>query len=268
MVLLDISNYQHPWPAAQAKAEGCDAVIVGCQRPGLALSIIRECNWAGLPVIGLYAFLYWGVDTLGQTRAAINVAKETGQQMVWLDVEFSDDADPTVSAWKRCEELAECVTAVQDAGLNAGIYTGRPWWTDKMGNSHDFSHLPLWHSDYGANDATKEPVTKVSYGGWTDVAIHQYTSQYPIAGMLLDANYNFMENEMTTEERAELDLLKRQVYQLQTQIYGENPPAIQEGYADYNLYQVADFINGHQPHVGGAGAPGATVTGTFVGTVQ
>jgi len=207
VTLLDISNYQHPWPAARAKADGCSEVIVGCQKEAIAHAIINVCVAADLPVVGLYAFLYWNVDTIDQTRTAIRVAKKTGQQMIWLDCENSDDADPDATPWQRQTQLAECVSAVQDAGLNCGIYTGGPFWMREMGNTRDFSHLPLWYSNYGLNDATQPPITKVSFGGWADVAIHQYTSLFPCAGMLLDANYDFMEDDMTPQEKADFELL-------------------------------------------------------------
>ena len=271
VTLLDISNWQHPWPAARAKADGCSEVIVGCQREADAHAIINACVAADLPVVGLYAFLYWNVDTIDQTRTAIRVAKKTGQQMIWLDCENSEDADPNATPWQRQTQLAECVSAVQDAGLNCGIYTGGPFWMKEMGNTRDFSHLPLWYSNYGfRNDATQSPITKVSFGGWTDVAIHQYTSQFPCAGMLLDANYDFMEDEMTPEQLARLERVEKLAYQLASQAWGENPlnaQGLRDAYVDTDFGRLLGELAAHKADshsVTGASA-GAEFEGKIVG---
>jgi hypothetical protein len=96
---------------------------------------------------------------------------------------------------------------VEEAGLQAGIYTGAYWWPSKMGNSSEFSALglPLWLANYGSNDPDnpRSPITEVDFGGWTKVAVHQYSSKIPACGRdVRDHNYWFLEEEtMTNAQR-------------------------------------------------------------------
>ena len=242
MTLVDISNWQHPWPAERAKADGVTQVIVGCQRPALARDMIVGSRNAGVDVLGVYAFLYWGTDTLGQTRSAIQVAKDLDIPWVWLDCEDSPDAIADLPVSQRITELAHCVEAVEAEELNPGIYTGGPFWMSAMGNTSRFSYLPLWYANYGlVNNATTPPIQNVSFGGWKDVAIHQFTSQYPAAGLLLDANYNFMEDDMAGITREEFDALRARCAQLETQVWGtpDVPRDKDHPYAGLNMYELS-----------------------------
>lgn len=205
MTTLDVSNYDYgTFDAACLKAAGVDQIIVGCQRPQLAREMIEQARAAGIKVIGVYAYLYFDVDTLGQTMTAIGVAQEYGIGTVWLDVE-----DTSSRSSSRESQLQTCVDVVIDSGLRAGIYTGGWYWPSYMLNTTAFSYLPLWHSDYGYNDGTYPPVTEVAYGGWTKVAIHQYTSTLNLCGRHRDANYVLEEEPMTADELARLERLER-----------------------------------------------------------
>jgi hypothetical protein len=87
---------------------------------------------------------------------------------------------------------------VEAAGLKAGIYSGAWWWPGSTADCTEFSHLPLWHAAYPGDG---REIRKVSYGGWTDVAIHQYTSSLNVCGRNRDANYVFMEEEELPDPR-------------------------------------------------------------------
>lgn len=197
MTVLDVSNYDlSTFDAECMKAEGVTGVIIGCQREQAADIIANRCVVAGLPILGMYAFLYFGIDTLGQTQTAIQMALDYDVKRVWLDCESTGEHDAASGPTQRQDELARCVEAVRDAGLEPGIYTGRWWWPGYMA-TEAFSHLPLWHSEYTVRFA---PVPEVDYGGWTKVAIHQYTSQFWCCGRNRDANYVFEEDDMTREQ--------------------------------------------------------------------
>lgn len=197
MICLDVSNYDHPtFDAACLRAAGVDRLIVGCQRPALAADMVAKAQTAGIEVIGTYAFLYFGIDFLGQTDAAIAVAKASGVRRVWLDVEATGQHERAgMSPGVRCAELAECVARVEAAGLEAGIYTGAWYWVPYM-KSAAFAHLPLWHAAYPTDGSE---VREVAYGGWTKVAIHQYTSGLNVCGRDRDANYVFEDGDEMTE---------------------------------------------------------------------
>jgi len=189
-ICLDVSNYDYDtFDADCMKAAGVDKLIIGCQRPEIARWMCTEAQRAGIEIIGVYAYIYFGVDTIGQTKAAIDVAKEYGIGTVWIDVE--DTSGGTIDS--RLSEVRKTVNLVEEAGLNAGIYTGGWYWPTYMADTNEFSRLPLWHSAYW--DDHRE-VRNVSYGGWNAVAIHQYTSTLSICGRNRDANYVFEEDDM------------------------------------------------------------------------
>ena len=175
-------------------------MIVGCQRPAIALNMVVECQYVGIDVIGTYAFLYFGLDTIGQTQAAIDVALARGVNTVWLDCESTGENDAASGPPQRVAELAACVQMVEAEGLTCGIYTGGWWWPSEMDNSTLFSMRPLWHSEYGLNDGTTPPVEAVAYGGWAKVAIHQYWSQNLLCGRNRDTNYVLEGDDMTRDE--------------------------------------------------------------------
>jgi GH25 family lysozyme M1 (1,4-beta-N-acetylmuramidase) len=207
-LLVDISNYQTDVTPDEIRcwaANGVQGAIVGCQRPAVARDLITRCREAGMPVVGVYAFLYWGTDTTGQTQAALDVAREFGIATVWLDCESSADELVGVTPPQRVAELSACVAMVTRAGLRAGIYTGAWWWRPMMANTDLFSDLPLWHAAYGSAGLPAAPAESVSYGGWSRPTIHQYTSGGLPGGACgrasLDVNYLMEEDPMTDSER-------------------------------------------------------------------
>lgn len=203
-LVADVSNYDaDTFDAECFKAAGIAGVIIGCQRPYAANAMARKAKDAGLPILGVYAFLYFGIDTIGQTGRAIDVAHEFDVPMVWLDCESAtphEAADATTVS--RRVELAHCVDMVE-RDLQCGIYTGRYWWPSKMATD-EFAHLPLWLADYGRNDGSRAPLLTTNFGGWTKVAIHQYTSTYDLCGRGRDMNYLLTEEEDMTPTQAKM----------------------------------------------------------------
>jgi hypothetical protein len=216
---LDVSNYDASTFAPTCFLDhGIEGVIIGGQRPALADEMASKARAAGLPVRGFYAFLYFGWDWLNQTDAACQLTLRHGVRRVWLDCESSPaGANPTeppgVTPAQRLAQLRQCVAHVESLGLSAGIYTAGWWWPGMMSGSVEFRHLPLWHAAYGLEGWPAGPVRTVSYGGWSQVAIHQYTSRVELCGRERDHNYVFVdpdeEDEMAPEERKRLERVER-----------------------------------------------------------
>lgn len=242
-LVLDLSSYDlETWFAAGMKEQGVTAAIVGVYSPrnapttmALAADKLRD---AGINVIGFYALIYFG-SPFGETRDtlwAIDLAKRAGVDRVWLDCEtdgrpngFTDAAVPTPA--DRVAAIRKCVALVEAAGLKPGIYTGGWWWPASTGNSSEFAHLPLWHAAYFSS---LEPVREVNYGGWTDVAIHQFTSSLPIAGRHRDANYVFMEEEDDMTPSEVVDIQAGQFLELLAQAVG----AKESTFSDHALQEA------------------------------
>ena len=206
MTVLDLSNYDSDiiGNAMCLKVGGVTGAIVGCQRPDTARQQIDALRAVGIATPGVYAFLYFGIDSTGQTGTAIKVAQEKGIRRVWLDVESSGTNERAgITPPERIAELNNCLAMVRNAGLEPGIYTYEPYWRSQMADTHDFAALPLWFANYGTNDPNnpRPPVNSVSFGGWTSVTIHQYSSTIRVCGRERDHNYVFEgEDDMTPEE--------------------------------------------------------------------
>lgn len=185
-ITLDVSHWDYDTFDAECMANsGVKNLIIGTIYSNTADDMIYRAKRAGINVMGLYVFLYFGNgDHLARTDRAIVLAKKHGVPVIWLDVEA--DAEGThLTPQDRINELDACVKRVQVAGLKAGIYTGSWYWVPKMGNTSRFSHLPLWYSNYGVNDGKRAPIRNIplrAFGGWTYCVIHQYWSTGGLCG--------------------------------------------------------------------------------------
>lgn len=207
---FDLSNYDGDVTAAipALKSAGLQFAVVGCQQPNIAAAQVKALQAASVPVIGTYAFMYWGLNTTGQTQAAVTIAKANDIPYVFLDCEAQQpDEAAGQTPRTRTDQLRACVTQVQQAGLKPGIYTGAYYWPNQMGNSTEWAHLPLWHASY-YTDRHYQPT--VAYGGWTDVAIHQYASQPAVAGQNRDYDvlFDWFEQQLGGGDMATVDIMQ------------------------------------------------------------
>jgi len=199
---VDVSFWQGELSQAELsewRRAGAEWAIVGYQQPHTADKHVDAFSAAGIPVIGVYAFIYFG-SSWGRTATlnAIAGAKRAGAERVWLDVE--DTENPGLSPAERIAELRGLVLMVEAAGLEVGIYTGSWYWPYQMGNTDAFSRLPLWYSNYSPPG---RPIEQVNFGGWSDVAIHQFTSGPFASRDALDQNYLIDEQDLREDMTAD-----------------------------------------------------------------
>lgn len=233
MTVLDVSNYDaETFDVACLKANGVTGIILGCQRESIAHEMAAKAVAGGLPILGTYAFLYFGIDTTGQTQAAIDVATAYGVPRVWLDCESTEANDAASGPPQRVRELRACVALVNGADLKAGIYTGKWWWPGNMATD-EFAYLPLWHAEYPGDG---HPIPVVDYGGWTGVAMHQYTSTLALCGRDRDANHVFEEEDMEDTVLREALVKREQMRHAAAKIAldASNPdlPTVEAAWAD------------------------------------
>jgi hypothetical protein len=179
-IITDLSHWDWPTFDAQCfKDAGVTHAIVGCQDEVIAKAMVGQLEAVGIAVPWLYAFLYFGgQQPMSATQRMIRVqnANPGRARVLCCDAEADDPDVPNVTVATRNAQLANCLAAVKDAGHARAIYTAAWWWVPKHANSPGWKELPLWNANYGANDGTLGPIRNVNFGGWTDVAIHQYTS--------------------------------------------------------------------------------------------
>lgn len=283
MTTLDVSIYDYATFEEDCfAANGVERLIVGTSNLGASRAMVMRGRRAGLIVEDLYGFIYYGLGWENRDLDnCLQLASELGGiKRIWLDCEagFSDNGiqddteAPGITIAYRHERTMRQALRVEEAGLQAGIYTGAYWWPSKMGNSPAFSALglPLWIANYGTNDPNnpRPPITEVNFGGWTTVAAHQYSSTIGLCGRdVRDHNYWFLEEDMTEledlvlacfsgQEEAELtrpERLARARYRMQAAVHGPS----ETGQQDRSLSQRIESKSG------GSIAPGTTFTGVI-----
>jgi hypothetical protein len=191
------------------KSAGVTGAILGVYSPTNAphrmAQAAQKLRDNDVDILGFYGLIYFGSawGEVRDTQWAIDLAKQFGVGRVWLDCEtdgkdngFTDAVVPTPP--RRVTAIRNAVGMVEAAGLKAGIYSGAWWWPGSTADCTEFSHLPLWHAAYPGDG---REIRNVRYGGWTAVAIHQYTSSLNVCGRNRDANYVFMEEEELPDPR-------------------------------------------------------------------
>lgn len=216
MTVLDVSNWDAPtFDAACLRANGVERVIIGCWDYEATTTILARARAAGIVVEDLYCFMYFGLGHEQREVAnALAVSRaQGGIRRVWVDVEADRSNEREgVTVAERVEAVRRAVMDARAAGLEPGIYTGAYYWPSQMGDTAEFAELPLWVANYGTNDpaAPRSPIREVDFGGWSTVAVHQYSSAIVLCGRRRDHNYWFLEEDaMTPDERARLERLER-----------------------------------------------------------
>lgn len=194
----DFSEWGGPLEPATVvcwKANGADfAVVQYSQRARQHLATLQ-----GQMQAEMYVYLYWLTDPWGQTPAvrtqnALNICAAFGVKRLWLDCE--DSMHPF-----NPKQLDECINLCHQAGVEAGIYTGRWWWEPQTDNSSAYAHLPLWHAEYV--DAPPDDFTGFkAYGGWSQPLIWQWKGTTSFCGHSVDLNV--MEDGMSESDKTEL----------------------------------------------------------------
>ena len=219
-IVLDLSNHdQATFDPECLYASGVRRVIIAGER-ATSENQIRQCSAAGIDVIGLYVYLYFAADYMARVNMAIRLATDFGVPYVWLDCE--DDGGTVAS---RQAAVRQGVASIEANGLRAGIYCGGYWWPPMMGNTTEFSRLPLWHAQYGVASGPRPPVTAVAYGGWTAPHIHQYTSTMVRCGRNRDHNYYLRPLPGVGEiEDDNMDARVEQIIAIMADMLGGAPP--------------------------------------------
>ncbi len=192
--------------AACMKDAGVRLLIVGTgnPHPGGAGEWARQQAqaWldAGGEILDAYIYLYFAGDPKAQVQQALVTLDGLPVRRWWLDAE--DTESPLLTPGQRGTFLDIALQELDRRSLDAGIYSGRWWWIPNMGNSSEFSELPLWNSYYdGVPDEDGLP-----YGGWEHSAIEQYAGTTTLCGQSVDLNYakDLEEESMTDLEDVQL----------------------------------------------------------------
>lgn len=170
---IDVSNYQG-FNITDLILEHKPAHIVvrlsteSDQHREIARQQLSTARLMGCTVAG-YIWAYWDLDAALHVADALSVAGDAPLTHVWLDCEDEADAAKfTTIPWIR-----QAVAEIEGRGLRAGIYTGRYFWRDRVGDATEFNTLPLWLASYDGRPQLASNL--LPFGGWTRVAGHQWS---------------------------------------------------------------------------------------------
>lgn len=247
MTTLDVSNHDYATfdPACFA-ANGVTRLIVGSWHEPITRDIVNQGRAAGLIVEDLYAYLYYGLghERREVTNALSVAAAEGGIKRIWLDCEASPPHELAgLTPNDRIARTDLAVSLIEANGIEAGIYTYGPYWRAQMGNTTKYSAAghKLWHAAYGAGGNPIPPITEVSYGGWSVIAAHQYTSTVVLCGRGRDHNYWYLDEEEYMPTKEEWEALKLRLF-AGSERAGETR-AERLAYADYQIGLDAQSVN-------------------------
>jgi lysozyme len=142
---------------------------------------LAEARRVGIPV-GAYHFARPDTnvserDPLAEADHFLEtVPLREGDLLPVLDLETPGLPDERMVEW--AEKWLERVAA--RIGEPPVLYTFPSFWRDRVGDSRAFKKYPLWLASYGPNDGRPHDAEPV--GGWSSIAVHQYTSKGRIAG--------------------------------------------------------------------------------------
>lgn len=159
----------------------------------------REARRAGIP-LGAYHFArpdtdVSSLDPVAEADHFLAVAQPgEGDLLPVLDLETPGLPPARLARWARAW-LRRVERAIGQPPI---LYTFPSFWTDRMDNSTAFARYPLWLASYGRNDGRVHPVRKI--GGWTSIAVHQFTSEGRIEGFSGPLDLNRLMRGTTLDE--------------------------------------------------------------------
>lgn len=167
---------------------GVRHVIVGTQNPRISRQQLDMALDGGMTV-DLYVYLYWNIDMKKQVADALALAAEYPEVgRLWLDVEENPGGiGVTALKTKLHDALDAC------GNVECGIYTGKGFWTSYMGNTSEFSSVPLWYAWYDLDPSTSTWSTQ-KFGGWAAPTAKQWQETY-YCGIDVDKNTMIVDAE-------------------------------------------------------------------------
>jgi len=146
-------------------------------------SCVSNAWQAGMAHVDIYVFLCPNCGGNNPPDQALSTLVNDLQSqnvqfgMIWIDVEqcsgcWNDEAS-------NCQFVQDTVSAAENLGLNAGIYSSDGEWGQTVGTDCTaLSDYPLWYAHYDG-DASFDDTWAYEFGGWTKPAIKQYQDTGP-----------------------------------------------------------------------------------------
>lgn len=195
---VDISEHNGSVDFSALKQAGISFVILRCgygkdfpgQQDTQFEANVKKAETAGMPW-GVYHYSYARDAAGGKAEAAHTLRLIGGRKPaygVWYDMEDSS----TIGGDLAGAAKAFC-SAVQAAGLYAGVYANLNWWNNYL-TSPVFDRFDRWCAQYNSTCGLKKP-----YGIW------QFTDKLMIGGKAFDGNWAYKDYPaLTGKEEKEM----------------------------------------------------------------
>jgi hypothetical protein len=146
---------------ANLKSLGVDLVIVGLQDLALANSQLSVLLAAQMKI---HAYIWPQIKDLAVYMPQVHgLMLRYAIPYIWVDVEDDSNNIREAIAWLD-----------NNYQYRTGIYTSAYMWHTCMGDSEDFSHLPLWYAHY---DYVNTLWPFKPFAGWTIPTMKQYDAR-------------------------------------------------------------------------------------------
>ncbi len=138
--------------------------------------------------VDAYMQLYFAGDPKWQVQDTWERAKPYNPGGLWIAVEDQTPMSPQV----RINKLWAAIAACNELGIKVGGYTAKWAWLGLMGNTNEFSGLPIWVAAY--DDVPELDWGSSSYygvfGGWPEEGptMKQWLNSQRLGGVYCDAN--------------------------------------------------------------------------------
>lgn len=193
---IDVSKWNGDIDWEVVKAEGVDFAIIRCGYRGSSSGWLIEDpyfyrNLEGAKKAGVKVGIYFFTQAVNQVEAVeeasmvVSLLGDTEiEYPVFIDIEGAGGngrADTLDAATRTVVANAFCKT-IQNAGLEAGVYSGRYWYYNNL-NVEDFIGQKIWLAEY-----RDTPLYTGRYDMW------QYTSSGSVAGIegRVDLNVSYL----------------------------------------------------------------------------
>ena len=197
---IDVSHWQGEIDWDKVAASKAFAIIKASEGTGFVdkrFSANRaNAKRAGMAV-GAYHYFRPGWDTQAQAQHFFDTVGTliAGDMIPWLDVEDSRKQvnGPTIEPKQVVKEIAETLVALDKLfGVKVGVYTG-VWYWNQLPITWKMDR-PLWVATWYKDQKPGNPILP---NGWSDYAIHQYTSRGKVAGISGDVDLNWIPDSLS-----------------------------------------------------------------------
>jgi hypothetical protein len=189
---LDISHftYNANGPLTQedidnAWGEGIRKFIVSIAEKDKARQQIMALVQDGRMAVETYRYIYWNYSDWAnsQDKLFLEGLRTDGAN---IEMHYLDYEDTSVQL--PLETKIEIVhRGIQDyeGFCRTGLYTANWYWSQHMGNTHEFNFMPLWVAYWDKDD----DLNFQHFGGWDSAVMKQNAGDITFAGIHCDTNY-------------------------------------------------------------------------------